>query len=325
MWSFSGAFLRRKSRIRSVSCADKVARQTPVSYISTRSYSHENDKERKIALVLGSSGALGSTVARYLSREQGMTVLGADVVEVPSDFNSSDWELDGFVSLPTMAQRPSVADISAELASGIFNILHNEQIDTIVCASGGWGGDPKPMVGQNLEAEQVLLGAHEYGEAIDKMIYMNLVPVIAAGYSAQTFMGPNGLFVVMGATAALASTPGMLGYGMAKAGCHHIVQTLGATTANSLDTKVKKREGRRQRQFASNMGTMSVVGILPATIDTPSNRQAMPEADLDSWTKPLDIAQEIGKWIETPSLRPHSGALVKVSSTADGPVFEIAR
>lgn len=274
--------------------------------------------------MLGSSGALGSTVSRYLSREQGMTVLGADVVEVPSNFNASDWQLDGFVSLPTMAQRPSVADVSAKLASGIFGILQDEQIDTIVCASGGWGGDPKPM-GQTLDADQVRLGAQDYGEAIDKMIHMNLVPVIAAGYSAQTFMAPNGLFVAIGATAALASTPGMLGYGMAKAGCHHIVQTLGATTANSLDNKAKKREGRRQRHFASNVGTTSVVGILPTTIDTPSNRQAMPAADVETWTKPVDIAKEIGKWIETPALRPHSGALVKVSSTAHGSIFEIAR
>lgn len=100
---------------------------------------HSDDHKNagnKTALVLGSSGAFGSVVSRYLSRDLGMAVIGADVVELPSDFNSSDWELDGFITLPRMTQSPSVADVSTELALGLNTILGEEdEIDTIVCAS----------------------------------------------------------------------------------------------------------------------------------------------------------------------------------------------
>lgn len=131
--------------------------------------------------------------------------------------------------------------------------------------------------------------------------------------------------MVIGATAALTTTPGMMGYGLAKTAAHHLVQTMGATTGKALDTKAKRKAGRRVRQFAENLDTLSVIGILPTTIDTPSNRQFNPGADASSWTKPRDIAMEIGKWVETPPLRPHSGALVKVTSQAQGSVFEIVR
>lgn len=59
------------------------------------------------------------------------------------------------------------------------------------------------------------------------------------------------------------------------------------------------------------MDTLSAIGILPTTIDTPSNRNAMEHADFDEWTKPEDIAKEIVTWMESPELRPHSGSLVK--------------
>lgn len=131
--------------------------------------------------------------------------------------------------------------------------------------------------------------------------------------------------MVIGATAALSSTPGMLGYGIAKSGAHHLVRTMGATTGNAIETKVKRKTGRRFRQHAENLDTLSVVGILPTTIDTPSNRQFNPDADYKTWTKPNDIAKEIGQWIEMPALRPHSGALVKVTSAEAGSTFEIVR
>ena len=234
------------------------------------------------------------------------------------------------------------------------------------------------MTGKTLTAEEIQSGAQEYGHAIDSMIYMNLIPVIAAGYSAQNFMGPNGTF--LGQPTTSKSIPTNLSDRVVTSSCtfkvsslslgplqrwrqpleclgmvcrkqastfllreswqnrrpelssinkfvatHHIIQTMGATTGNSLETRVKRRQGRQYRQFAAQLDTMSVVGILPTTIDTPSNRQANPNTDTESWTKPHDIAVEIGKWVDTPQLRPHSGALVKVTSTGEGSIFDIVR
>ncbi len=53
-----------------------------------------------------------------------------------------------------------------------------------------------------------------------------------------------------------------------------------------------------------NAGTVRVNCVLPGTIDTPANRQAMPTADRSSWTSPQAIAQLIAFL-----LSPRSGAL----------------
>ena len=123
----------------------------------------------------------------------------------------------------------------------------------------------------------------------------------------------------------MSSTPGMMGYGIAKSGAHHLVHTLGATTGKAIAPKTKRQAGRRLREYAENLDTLSVVGMLPTTIDTPSNRQFNPDSDYSTWTKPVEIAEEIGQWIEMPQIRPHSGALVKVTSSATGSTFEIVR
>jgi dihydropteridine reductase len=72
---------------------------------------------------------------------------------------------------------------------------------------------------------------------------------------------------------------------------------------------------------------LSVIGILPSTIDTPANRRAMPDGDFKSWTKSIDIAKEIGLWMRQPALRPHSGSLIKVHPALreDGAEFIVVR
>jgi len=304
-------------------------------------------------------------VARHLARDLQMTVLGADVNELPSEW-TSDWELDGFIPVvnhdgthvhkETSKDNTSIhgttrfQDLTLRLVRGTHYFLqgqadvkrqqqHNEEesrnslgLDVIVCASGGWKGDPEPPTlpppdknhpDATIAAIEKAMeqGAMEYVETIEAMRRMNLDPVLAAAYIAQHYMNANGLFVVMGATAALSPTPGMLGYGLAKTASHHLVQTLGACTERSMVPKATRKAGRQARYNfgigAAALDSLSVVSILPTTIDTRANRKAMPDANFAQWTKPYDIATEIGKWISTPALRPHSGALVKVHPVVD--------
>ena len=70
----------------------------------------------------------------------------------------------------------------------------------------------------------------------------------------------GGLLVLPGAKPALGGTPGMMGYGLAKAAVHQLVKSL-ASTGSGLPDNV------------------NVVGILPVTLDTPMNRKFMPGAD----------------------------------------------
>lgn len=130
---------------------------------------------------------------------------------------------------------------------------------------------------------------------------------------------------MIGATAALQPTPGMIGYGVSKSAAHYYVQALGATTGLAVSTKSLRKQAQAARRQHVALDSMSVVGILPTMLDTPTNREAMPNEDFDLWTKPLDIAKEIGTWVTTPPLRPHSGSLVKVFTNAEGTHFQLAR
>ncbi len=49
--------------------------------------------------------------------------------------------------------------------------------------------------------------------------------------------------------------------------------------------------GALAKELAEQMITVNAV--LPGTIDTPANRQAMPKADFSKWTRPRDIAEVI--------------------------------
>jgi NAD(P)-dependent dehydrogenase (short-subunit alcohol dehydrogenase family) len=55
--------------------------------------------------------------------------------------------------------------------------------------------------------------------------------------------------------------------------------------------------------------------ILPSVIDTPANRQSMPNADHDLWVKPGEIAGVIAHLVSTDSA-PTSGALIPVYGRA---------
>jgi dihydropteridine reductase len=260
-----------------------------------------------------------------------MEVLGADVVELPSEWLGS-WELDGFVHLPREA---TLQDLTVRMVRGVHSFLLNRtngsrnplRLDAIICASGGWQADPRQAAAAMETEYDIECGAQAYTAAIQRMLHMNLDPVLAATYVAQHYMDTGGLMVVMGATAALQPTPGMLGYGLAKAASHHVVRTLGASTGKSLESKSVRQAGAKVRRHVDAMDTLTVVGILPTMIDTPANRKADPSGKFEQWTKPRDIAVEIGTWLKQPALRPHSGSLIKVHPQHDGngATFELVR
>jgi len=297
----------------------------------------DNRKRQKTALVLGSSGALGSAVSRHLSKSVGMRVVGADIVELPTEL-SENYELDGFISLPENA---ALQELTTQLAKGVheFCIANTDAgndsydhetgedlrgLDAIIVASGGWEGDPplEPIDRDRLLPEEqstaLTEAATAYTDSVMRMRGMNLDPVIAAGFVAQHLSCDHyPLMVVMGATAALSPTPGMMNYGLAKAATHHLVQTLGSMNGNNLEHRALRKRGEAA-QPPHLFPHISVVGILPTTIDTPNNRLAMPNGKFEQWTKPIHIAEEIGTWVESPVLRPHSGSLVKVIAKTDG-------
>lgn len=122
-----------------------------------------------------------------------MNVLGADVVELPNDTDST---LDGFVQVPKHA---SLSDITTHLVQGVSALMGDDddlQLDVIIVASGGFEGDP-PVPKPGATQEEVVKGAQAYAQTMDKMMSMNLYPVIASGYLAQRFMAEQGKWWTM--------------------------------------------------------------------------------------------------------------------------------
>ena len=278
---------------------------------------------QKNALVLGSSGALGTAVSRHL-RRMNVNVIGADIQDT-----AETAQLYSFIPLPHPSQSPNLGDVTRRLDAGVQDALEEQHLngeggeknglDLIVVASGGWESDPL------LPEEAIEGGAAMYGDSIERMMQMNLYPVVASGYVAQYHMNKGGLVVIMGATAALSPTPGMIGYGLAKSATHHFVQTFGTLTGMSLNTKSQRKQTKLLRKNFEALDSMTIVGILPTMLDTDSNRKAEPKGDFEKWTSPSDVAKEIGEWMENSHLRPHSGSLIKVFSTADGATFQLSR
>uniref|UniRef100_A0A0K2TFJ9 Dihydropteridine reductaselike [Strongylocentrotus purpuratus] n=1 Tax=Lepeophtheirus salmonis TaxID=72036 RepID=A0A0K2TFJ9_LEPSM len=142
---------------------------------------------------------------------------------------------------------------------------------------------------------------------------------IASALATQ-HLKPGGLLVLPGAQAALKGTAGekertffikktsmhiiyfiivlgMMGYGMAKAAVHQLIQSL-SDPKSGLPEKVV------------------TLGLLPITLDTPMNRKFMPKADFSTWTSLEYVSDTLFKWSLNQE-RPSSGSLVQMI-TKDG-------
>lgn len=139
----------------------------------------------------------------------------------------------------------------------LANLLKEDKLDAVICVAGGWaGGNVKKDLAKNAD-----------------LMWRQSVwtSSIAAAISAN-YLKPNGVLTLTGADAALNGTPGMIGYGMAKAAVHQLTKSLASPKSGLPEDAL-------------------VVSILPVTLDTPMNRKWMPNDDHSKWT-PLDFVAE---------------------------------
>lgn len=129
-------------------------------------------------------------------------------------------------------------------------------------------------------------------EVWDRMYRMNLRTAVAMSRALVPGMLARGRGVVVNVAsqAALARPPGLAAYAAAKDGVLVLTDT--------LHKEVSERGVR-------------VHAILPATIDTPANRRAMPDADFSKWTPPRAIAGVIA-WLASDAAACVRGARVPV-------------
>ena len=128
------------------------------------------------------------------------------------------------------------------------------------------------------------------------MLMLNLKPgfLLARAAMPRLVEAGGGAYVGVSARAAVQPFPGGVGYITAKAGVIAFVQALAAEY---------RGDGVRAN------------AVLPSTIDTPANREAMPNADHSKWVPPEEIARVI-RFLVSDDSAPTSGAAVPVYGRA---------
>ncbi|XP_077544299.1 dihydropteridine reductase [Haemaphysalis longicornis] len=217
-------------------------------------------------VVYGGKGALGSAIVSFFRQKQWWV---ASVDHFPNE------EADANVVVQSCDAWTSQHDL---VLQGVAEVLQNDKVDALICVAGGWAG------GNAASAD--------YVKNCDSLWKSSVWTSVIASSLASKHLKAGGFLALTGAKAALDATPGMIGYGMAKAAVHHLVQSLG-------EPKSGLPEGA------------TVVAILPVTLDTPMNRKFMPKADFSSWTPLSFVAELFFKWT-TGQERPASGSLMKL-------------
>mmetsp|Transcript_21754 Transcript_21754/g.28163 ORF Transcript_21754/g.28163 Transcript_21754/m.28163 type:complete len:261 (-) Transcript_21754:56-838(-) len=236
-------------------------------------------RKGNIAVVVGGAGSLGKAILTKCS------TLGMTTVSV--DFKESSSALMSYTMNPELPVKDQVKSLREELVEKLVcpkDRAYGVGAGMVVHAAGAWKGG-------SIDSEDIL-------ETASMMYKSNLESSLLASHLACHLLTPKGLLVLTGALAAVHPTPTMIAYGVSKVATHQLVGSIAAT------------ESARD-------GNWDVIGLLPRIIDTPANRQIMPDADTTDWTELDDIAEICTDWFENESMRPESGSLVQVQ-TSDG-------
>lgn len=213
----------------------------------------------KNILILGGSGALGKAVVNSFKNRAPLW----NVTNI--DFrNNSDADLNIILNPRDSFSKNEMKRIQSE-------VNKDTKLDCIVNSAGGWKGG-------SIEDDEII-------EMTNQMMFMNLYSSIFAAYIAKKCLNENSLLVLTGSNAVKKQfNAGMLSYHLSKQSVHHFTELLAAKNTNSEISLPKNTK---------------IITILPETIDTEANRQAMPQADFSKWTSPHSIAKTIKNWADS--------------------------
>ncbi len=227
-----------------------------------------------VALVAGGTGALGRAVSRAFAAEGARVVVTYQSAQELEELTRSVADAGGSLE----GRRVNVIDEKA-VAGAINDVVARfGRIDILVNTVGGYAGGAPTW-----ELESPLL---------ERMLELN----VRAGYTLLRAVVPvmlkqaRGCIVNVAAQAALTHPAGAAAYAASKAAALTMMECLAAELRST---------GVRANS------------ILPSTIDTEANRQAMPKADFSKWPKPDDIASVV-LFLCSPESRVIHGAAIPV-------------
>jgi len=232
------------------------------------------DFSDRVVMVTGAAGNLGRAVAHAFQVAGAKLVLvdrGAD--RLPRIFPDLAGSPDHF--LATSVDLTDADDVEAMVNEAVRRL---GRVDVLVNAVGGWrGGTP---------VHETDLGTWDF----------------LLGLNART------VFI-----ASRAVTPHMLEQGSGKIVNVAARAGLKAGARNAVYSASKSAVIRLTESMASELkkNDINVNCVMPSTIDTPQNRQAMPKADPKRWVKPEAIADVI-LFLASDAARAVQGAAVPV-------------
>jgi NAD(P)-dependent dehydrogenase (short-subunit alcohol dehydrogenase family) len=229
-----------------------------------------------VALVTGAAGALGGEVARVLSKRGDRIVL-ADTAQAKSRLDAFAKELGGAsVIAGDLAEdavwREALPRVERELGA---------PPSLAALIAGTWRGGYPLYEEKSHDDWKTLMNANV------ETVHVALARVLPAMVAQK-----RGSIVVIGSRAAVQpwTSAGSAAYGASKAAVVALAQ---AVAAEVLASGVR------------------VNAILPSTMDTPSNRAAMPKADPKAWVS-LDSAAGVIAFLLSDAARDISGAALPV-------------
>lgn len=228
----------------------------------------------KVVVITGASGNLGSALARAFSRAGAKLALIDRHVEVLAQ------QILDLVDRPDRLLIRS-ADLTQadEMETAVHAIVdHFGRIDVLAHTVGGFrAGTP----------------LHETPLAtLDFMLNLNAKTVFITNQAVIPHMlrQGSGKIINLAARAGLQGQPNLAAYSASKAAVIRLTESAAAEL---------KQSG------------INVNCVLPGTIDTPQNREAMPDADFSQWVKPESLADVI-LFLASDAARDIHGAAVPV-------------
>ncbi len=233
-----------------------------------------NATEARVAVITGGTGSLGRAVARrFIARGHRLAVSYLVPEEGAAFENEVGLDEERLLLRRVDATDPeAVSDFMKEIADQ-FGGLH-----VLCCLVGKWAG------GRDTEETDDV--------RFERMIDVNLRSAFYAIRAAVPYLRASGWgrIIAVGSRAAFEAPAGQAAYNVAKAG----VITLARTVAHEL------------------AGTeVTANAVVPAVIDTPATREAMPYADYMEWPQPDEIAAVID-FLASEDSRVVNGALIPV-------------
>lgn len=214
-----------------------------------------NIEQNAVVLVLGATGNLGLACARKL-RDDGARIVAVDRSQDRLDESYAGWDTDRHLLAGgvDLTEESTVTDLIADVVERFG------RVDAVVNTVGAFRG------GQPVHADE--------RETWDFLFNVNLTPAVLVARAVIPVMlrQGSGRIINIASRNAFRGTANYAAYSAAKAALVRLTESL----ADEVRTH-----------------GITVNCVVPGTIDTPQNREAMPDADTSAWVSPAQLADVI--------------------------------